>query len=161
MGTVPPFLFRISYFAFPDSYCLFLRKYGKSNMFVMKFDGIWKINSGRRTMDQNRMDLRWQKNTAPCFRIKGREPRGCSAPCVWHVTWRVNHLLLDQNTWYTRSENKSTQCGDYYILRFRLTRLSYLSHAETLRGYSILSLWLDIIHPLSIFTRRKNYLREK
>lgn len=67
------------------------------------------------------------RNIHSCFQVKGTRDQAwvCSVHCVWQVTWRVHHLLLDQNTWYTRSENKSTQCGVlYFALSIKLALLS-------------------------------------
>lgn len=59
------------------------------------------------------------------FSCKRHQVVVCNVHCAWHVTWRVHHLLLDQNTWYTRSENKSTQYGVlYFALSINLALLS-------------------------------------
>lgn len=88
----------------------------------------------------------------------------CNVHCAWHVTWRVHHLLLDQNTWYTRSENKSTQYGVLYFalsinlallsVRRRTLRRSHLD-ART-RHYSITRLFLSIEEFMENMVEKKN-----
>lgn len=87
----------------------------------------------------------------------------CNVHCAWHVTWRVHHLLLDQNTWYTRSENKSTQYGVLYFalsinlallsVRHRTLRRSHLD-ART-RHYSTIRLFLSCLSKNSSREKKK------
>lgn len=94
----------------------------------------------------------------------------CNVHCAWHVTWRVHHLLLDQNTWYTRSENKSTQYGVlYFALSINLALLSVRrrtlrrSHLDArARHYSTTTrLFLSCLSKNSSRTGRKKKKRKK